>query len=123
MYLFMKDNKRINIMDVIAWLGIWILSLSYSNSRFFIAAMFCPIYIVFSCIVLRLSIVRPIINWCGEYSFELFLGHGLGYGMARMIFGLDNMSGVFAMLVLAFCMLLGCVVLCVSSKIINRYIT
>lgn len=121
-FLVIKGRAEITVLDVLCWFGMWVVSLSFSNSRFFIAAMFCPIFMIAAGLLLSLPQCERIFNWCGRHSLELYFGHALGARMARAMFDVDSKCGFIALAIMVVAMFVGCLIHLAASKIIYKYL-
>lgn len=113
-------NKRtpISTKDILVWFAIYILSLSFSHSRFFIANMFSPIFIIAAILAVRCNKNVAMLKWFGQNSYELFLGHILGYNVVRAALGRED-AGMFILIV---GMVVGCFLMFSASKVVYKYI-
>lgn len=110
-------RKTIDNIDILIWFAVYVLSLSFSHSRFFITTMFCPIFIMVAILFLRCTMTTKVLNWCGQNSYELFLGHILGYNIVRHV-----CQGGAGVLVLTMGMAFGCFIMLSVSKVVLKFI-
>ena len=120
-FLVVKGKAQIKILDVLCWFGVWVISLSFSNSRFFIVAMFCPIFMIAVGLLLSFPLCDTVFRWCGTHSLELFFGHALGARVARVMLDVDDRRGVGALAIMVAAMFVGCMLFLGASKIIKKY--
>lgn len=121
-FLVVKGKAQINATDVLCWFGIWVISLSFSNSRFFVAAMFCPIFMIAAGLLLTFPLCDTVFRWCGTRSLELFLGHAFGAGVARAMLDVDYRRGFGALAIMVVAMFAGCMLYLGASKFIKKYL-
>ena len=121
-FMVIRGKLQIKARDALCWFLIWAISLSFSGSRFFIAAMFCPMFIMAAGLLLSFPRCESVFRWCGMHSMELFLGHALGARMARAIFDVDSRCGLGALAIMVAAMFAGCIVQLAASKIIYKYL-
>ena len=121
-FRLVQGKTNINATEVLMWAGIWVASLSYSQSNFFVAALFCPVFMILASLLLESSAMAKFFRWSGSHSLELFFGHSLGRTMARALLGMDGDGGFKALAIMVLAMIAGCIINLVASKIIYKYI-
>jgi hypothetical protein len=121
-FLVIKGKAQITAGAVIWWFGIWVISLSFSNSSFFIAAMFCPFFMIAAGLLLSFPLCEVVFGWCGRHSLELFFGHALGARVARAMFDVDGKCGFVALVVMVLAMFVGSLIHLSASKTIKKYL-
>ena len=90
-YRAVEKREEFTAWDILLWFGVFVASVSFSTSRFFVATMVCPIVMLVAALALSIPRVQLIFEFFGLRSFELFLGHAFGFRMARSI-GLVGVS-------------------------------
>jgi hypothetical protein len=84
-YRAIERREAFAVWDILIWFGVFVASISIPTSRFFVATMFCPIFMLVAALALSIPLARQIFEFCGVRSFELFLRHAFGFGIARRI--------------------------------------
>ena len=121
---FRLVQKKANITGagILSWAGIWGISLSYSQSSFFVATMFCPVFMLLTSLIFESSMCSKFFRWAGCHSLELFFGHSLGRAMVHTSFGIDDKSGFGSLVIMVLAMIIGCIINLMASKLIYKYL-